>query len=120
MPEIWHSSDAFTDDAIRQIDPTKKEHTPIFTYPTYTAPHSPLHAPHENVEKLYDRDTALALKKWAMVVVVRQEYCLGSCLEEDSPAWRLITSDFRCRDGLVIVTCSGFDRPVFRFLDPVP
>lgn len=51
MPEVWYSSDAFTDDAIRQIDTTKKEHTPIFTYPTYTAPHRPSHVPHENVEK---------------------------------------------------------------------
>lgn len=55
VAEGWYSSDAFTDDAIRKIDTAKKEGKPFFTYLAYNAPHSPLHAPRENVEKYYDR-----------------------------------------------------------------
>lgn len=51
----WYSSDAFTDDAIRQIDESRENAKPFFTYLAYNAPHSPLHAPRENVEKYYDR-----------------------------------------------------------------
>lgn len=55
VPEGWYSSDAFTDDAIRQIDAACGASKPFFTYLAFNAPHSPLHAPRENVEKYYDR-----------------------------------------------------------------
>jgi len=55
VPAGWYSSDAFTDDAIKQIDAAKREGKPFFTYLAFNAPHSPLHAPRENVEKYYDR-----------------------------------------------------------------
>ncbi len=55
VPQGWYSSDAFTDDAIAQIDSASKEGKPFFTYLAFNAPHSPLHAPRENVEKYYDR-----------------------------------------------------------------
>ncbi len=51
----WYSSDAFTDDAIRQIDSACAKGKPFFTYVAFNAPHTPLHAPRENVEKYYDR-----------------------------------------------------------------
>lgn len=51
----WYSSDAFTDHAITQIDSALEEGKPFFMYAAYNAPHSPLHAPRENVEKYYDR-----------------------------------------------------------------
>lgn len=55
VPEGWYSSDAFTDDAIKQIDASVTAGKPFFTYLAFNAPHSPLHAPRENVEKYYDR-----------------------------------------------------------------
>ncbi len=55
VPEGWYSSDAFTDDAINQIDASVTDGKPFFTYVAFNAPHSPLHAPRENVEKYYDR-----------------------------------------------------------------
>lgn len=55
VQEGWYSSDAFTDDAIKQIDEAGKQGKPFFTYLAYNAPHSPLHAPRENVEKYYQR-----------------------------------------------------------------
>ena len=51
----WYSSDAFTDNAIAQIDSAVEQGRPFFAYVAYNAPHSPLHAPRENVEKYYDR-----------------------------------------------------------------
>ncbi|EMI15952.1 arylsulfatase [Rhodopirellula maiorica SM1] len=55
VPPNWYSSDAFTDDAIRQIDAAQRVGKPFFTYVAYNAPHSPLQAPRENVEKYYKR-----------------------------------------------------------------
>lgn len=55
VPQGWYSSDAFTDDAIQQIDAAQKAGKPFFTYLAYNAPHSPLQAPRENVEKYYER-----------------------------------------------------------------
>ena len=55
VPEGWYSSDAFTDDAIKKIDASVTAEKPFFNYVAFNAPHSPLHAPRENIEKYYDR-----------------------------------------------------------------
>ena len=55
VPDDWYSSDAFTDGAITQIDAAVDAKKPFFTYLAYNAPHSPLHAPRENVEKYEER-----------------------------------------------------------------
>ena len=55
VDDQWYSSDAFTDDAITQIDAAGKAGKPFFAYLAYNAPHSPLHAPRANVEKYYER-----------------------------------------------------------------
>ncbi|WP_346863957.1 arylsulfatase [uncultured Draconibacterium sp.] len=51
--EDYYTTDAFTDYAIRFIDEAKQtdEEKPFFLYLAYTAPHWPLNAPHEDVEK---------------------------------------------------------------------
>ncbi len=60
VPKGWYSSDAFTDEAIRQMDSARSQSQPFFTYLAFNAPHSPLQAPRENVEKYYKR----YLKGW--------------------------------------------------------
>jgi len=55
VADDWYSSDAFTDNAIREIEAGVKEGRPFFTYLAFNAPHTPLHAPRENVEKYYSR-----------------------------------------------------------------
>lgn len=55
VPEGWYSTDAFTDNAIAQMNAAQKEGKPFFTYLAYNAPHSPLLAPKENVVKYYGR-----------------------------------------------------------------
>ena len=51
VPAGWYSSDAFTENAIAQIDHAVAERKPFFTYLAYNAPHGPLRAPRENVTK---------------------------------------------------------------------
>ena len=55
VAEGWYSSDAFTDEAIEQIRAAKRTESPFFTYVAYNAPHTPLHAPREYVEKYTHR-----------------------------------------------------------------
>ncbi len=55
VPDGWYSSDAFTDNAIAQIDAAQEAGKPFFTYLAYNAPHSPLLAPQQEVVKYYDR-----------------------------------------------------------------
>ncbi|TWT75339.1 sulfatase-like hydrolase/transferase [Allorhodopirellula solitaria] len=51
VPDGWYSTDAFTDTAMAQIDGALEAGEPFFSYLAYNAPHTPLHAPRENVEK---------------------------------------------------------------------
>lgn len=55
VADDWYSTDAFTDHAMAQIDKAQEEGKPFFTFVAYNAPHSPLQAPRENVEKYYGR-----------------------------------------------------------------
>ncbi len=55
VPQGWYCSDAFTDHTIQQIDQSIEEGKPFFAYLPFNAPHGPLHAPKENVEKYYGR-----------------------------------------------------------------
>ncbi|MDF1513403.1 MAG: arylsulfatase, partial [Anaerolineae bacterium] len=48
-------TDAITDEAIRQIKLMEHDDTPIFQYVAYTAPHWPLHAHPEDIEKYKGR-----------------------------------------------------------------
>jgi arylsulfatase len=51
VPPGWYSTDAFTDSAVQQIDASIDAGKPFFSYVAYNAPHTPLHAPKENVDK---------------------------------------------------------------------
>lgn len=50
VPEDFYTTDAFTDNAIRFIEEQNDER-PFFLYLAYNAPHWPLHAPKEEIEK---------------------------------------------------------------------
>lgn len=53
FPEGFYTTDAFTDHAIRCVKKFTGEKKPFFLHVTYTAPHYPLHAFPEDIEK-YD------------------------------------------------------------------
>jgi arylsulfatase len=47
----WYSTDAFTDYAFRFVDDSVREEKPFFLYQAYIAPHWPLQAKEEDIEK---------------------------------------------------------------------
>ncbi len=51
FPEGYYTTDAFTDHAIKTIKRFAKNDSPFFLHLTYTAPHYPLHAKPEDIEK---------------------------------------------------------------------
>ena len=55
VPADWYCSDAFADHAISQMDAAIDANKPFFSYIPFNAPHGPLHAPQQNVEKYYGR-----------------------------------------------------------------
>lgn len=50
-PEEFYSTDTFTDKAIGYIDENKGDNQPFFLYLAYNAPHWPLHAKDEDIQK---------------------------------------------------------------------
>lgn len=55
LPEDFYSTTFYTDRIIEYIDESAKDGRPFFAYLSYTAPHNPLHAPNEAVEKYRGR-----------------------------------------------------------------
>lgn len=53
LPEDFYTTNYFTDRLIDYIDSNKDDGKPFFIYGAYTAPHWPLHAPQETIDK-YD------------------------------------------------------------------
>jgi arylsulfatase len=51
IPEVFYSTDAFTDFAIEKIDKSVENKKPFFLYLSYNAPHFPLQVPQENIDK---------------------------------------------------------------------
>ncbi|MCU0360624.1 MAG: arylsulfatase, partial [Bacteroidia bacterium] len=51
LPDDFYSTKNYTDTLINFIEKHKADHKPFFMYAAYTAPHDPLHAPKEYVEK---------------------------------------------------------------------
>jgi len=51
LPADFYSTRNYTDTLINFIQKHKADHKPFFMYAAYTAPHDPLHAPKEYIEK---------------------------------------------------------------------
>lgn len=50
-PEGWYATDAFTDEGIKYVEDSVEKEKPFFWYLAYNAPHFPLQAKPEDVEK---------------------------------------------------------------------
>ena len=97
----WYSSDAFTNNAIKQIDAALEQEKPFFTYGAYNAPHSPLHAPPENVQKYYQRYRAgwdiLRKKRFDRMMemgIIDNRYVMTEAGAE-VPRWSELTERFQ-------------------------
>jgi len=55
LPTDFYSSKNYTDSIISYIEADAKSEKPFFAYLAFTAPHNPLHAPKENIEKYKSR-----------------------------------------------------------------
>ncbi len=51
----WYATDVFTDKSIEWLEETSDDGKPFFLYLAYNAPHWPLHAPEESIEKCRGR-----------------------------------------------------------------
>lgn len=51
LPADFYSTQNYTDTLIAYIEKHKADHKPFFMFAAYTAPHDPLHAPKEYIEK---------------------------------------------------------------------
>ncbi len=56
-PKGWYATDAFTDKAIDFIKAKNNNKNPFFLYLAYNAPHWPLHAKNEDIEKFVGKFT---------------------------------------------------------------
>ena len=59
LPKDFYATNNFTDYAIKYMDEAIKKEKPFFTIVAYNAPHSPLDAPKENVQKFYDPEKGI-------------------------------------------------------------
>lgn len=100
VAEGWYASDAFTDDAIAQIEAAQAAEKPFFTYLAYNAPHSPLHAPRENVDKYPER----YLEGWDKLRQKRFQRLRKMGLLDDRYQMREATAEVRRWDEMPLAT----------------
>ena len=55
LPEDFYSSDAYTDEMIQYIEEGRASNQPFFGYLAFSAPHFPLHAPANLIDKYIER-----------------------------------------------------------------
>lgn len=94
----YYITDAFTDNAIKFIDDSQQqEEKPFFLYLAYTAPHWPLQAPKEDIDKYRDRyDEGWQsireerYKRMMQMGIINEETVLS---DQDSKEWESLSAD---------------------------
>ncbi|MAZ26844.1 MAG: arylsulfatase [Cytophagaceae bacterium] len=97
--EDYYTTDAFTDNAIKFIDgsQSQQDDKPFFLYLAYTAPHWPLQAPKENIDKyrkMYDEGwQAIREERYARMQkmgIIDEQTVLS---DQDSKAWDSLSGE---------------------------
>ncbi|RAV27533.1 arylsulfatase [Sinomicrobium soli] len=123
----YYITDAFTDHALQFIDESREgdESSPFFLYLAYTAPHWPLQAPKEDIDKYRDRYGA----GWKAVREERFERMKemgiiseGDMLsEQDSPEWESLSDEKRAemtlRRAIYSAQIDRMDQNIGRLVD---
>lgn len=123
----FYMTDAFTDHAVKMIGEASARQNPFFLYLAYTAPHWPLHALPEDIEKYRGQ----YMKGWDQLRAERHERQRGSGLVDrrwrlsprDSgvPAWSELSSQQRqewdLRMAVYAAQVDRMDRGIGRVLD---
>lgn len=89
----FYMTDAFTDHAVRMIGEAAAGQHPFFLYLAYTAPHWPLHALPEDIEKYRGK----YMRGWDVLRAERHERQLAAGIV--SPKWQLSRVIPACRPG---------------------
>ncbi len=95
----YYTTDAFTDHAIEFIDGVKSDDQPFFLYLAYNAPHWPLNAPKEDIDKYRGRydDGWQTLReeryqRMKQMGLVEENWPLSA---QDSPDWDTLSQEVR-------------------------
>ncbi len=123
--EGFYMTDAFTDHALRCIEEHEKDQ-PFFHYVAYTAPHWPLHAPREVVEKYigryrkgWDQLREERYERLVKMGIIRPEWAL-SPRDEGVPPWedvRDAAEDWDLRMAVYAAMVDRMDWNIGRLLD---
>lgn len=97
--EDWYTTDAYTDWALRFLDQAEGEDRPFLLYVAYNAPHFPLQAFQEDLQKYRGRYTdgwdALRLRRHERLVeegLIDERWTLSPRSERpEAPAWRSVS-----------------------------
>ncbi len=110
--EGFYTTDANTDYAIRFLDEIDND-KPFFLYIAYNAPHYPLQAPREEVEKYrgkyligWDQLRQQRYEKIKSLGLLKAD-CPPAPRPEDVPSWDSLTDEERDEQDLVMATYAG-------------
>jgi arylsulfatase A-like enzyme len=111
----FYITDAFTDNALKQIDEFANGSEPYFLYLAYTAPHWPLHAPEEDVARYegkymkgWDELRRERHARMMKLGVVDKRWPLTE-RDASAPAWETVP-DKKDRDRKMAVYAAQIDR----------
>jgi arylsulfatase A-like enzyme len=117
QPEDFYMTDAITDHALSFMQKKKSEEKPFFLYLSYTAPHWPMHARQEDIDKYRGK----YLKGWDVLREERLERLISSGLisgplpeihrDPSVPEWESLTEEQKDRmDLLMSIYAAMIDR----------
>lgn len=126
-PSGFYMTDAFTDHAVRMVREAAPKQNPFFLYLAYTAPHWPLHALPEDIDKYRGR----YLKGWDRLRQERHERMIAMGLvarswplaprDPDVPAWDSLSQrereEWDLRMAVYAAQIDRMDRGIGRVLD---
>ncbi|MEH6577153.1 MAG: arylsulfatase [Amphritea sp.] len=102
LPKGFFSSEFYTDRLISNIDSNLQDGKPFFAYAAYTAPHWPLQAPDEYLEKYkgryqqgYEKIRQARLQRMKAEGIVDKSVSANQPFKEELPAWGELTDEQR-------------------------
>ena len=124
--EDWYTTDVYTDYGLRFMDEALRHDSPFFLYMAYNAPHFPLHAKREDLEKYrgrYKKDGYVELRRrryhrLVEMGIIEDQWALSP---HDSPDWTSLTkrqqNELDLRMALYAGIVDSLDQNVGRLID---
>jgi arylsulfatase A-like enzyme len=98
LPPDFYSTKNYTDTLIQYIDKHKADHKPFFIYASYTAPHDPLQAPKEYIDKYkgkfdmgWDSLRSLRLNNLKSLGIVPKD--VNNFAKSNIPKWSALSAE---------------------------